>query len=396
MYSTVQMKKAGLQSRLWLSIIIIGVILLAIGLLIANPGKKTKLKKDNNQISLNKESQNAILLKDSNSQADTIQITAVGDIMFGSNFPTSATLPPDDGKSFMQEYTQDFKSGDIIFGNLEGVFMDSGGKPKGRGNNIYCFRQPVRYAEIYKNFGFNLLSIANNHMADFGSLGVESTSKTLDALGIPYAGSVAKPFTILTIKNKKIGFAAFSPHNGTANMNDYPAAKAVVQQLKKEVDIVIVSFHGGGEGEKYQHVTRQRELFYSQNRGNVYEFAHTMIDAGADVVLGHGPHVLRGVESYKNKFIAYSLGNFCTYGQFSLKGPNALAALLKININTNGDLLHTEVISGIQVGKGGPIKDPGNQAFLKLKELSNQDFPESPLVFSGNSIRYKKSLTQFH
>ena len=72
--------------------------------------------------------------------------------------------------------------------------------------------------------------------------------------------------------------------------------------------------------------------FYGENRGNAYAFARMAIDAGADVVLGSGPHVTRAVDLYKNRFIAYSLGNFCTYGMFNLDGPNGMAPLLALNI----------------------------------------------------------------
>src|SRR5690606_34469335 len=118
-----------------------------------------------------------------------------------------------------------------------------------------------------------------------------------------------------------------------------------VQNLKKKVDIVIVSFHGGAEGAKYEHITRKNEIFLNENRGNPFAFAHAMIDAGADIVLGHGPHVARAVEVYKNKFIAYSLGNFCTYGMFNLKGPNGIAPLLQVKLNGKGDFLYADIIS---------------------------------------------------
>ena len=114
----------------------------------------------------------------------------------------------------------------------------------------------------------------------------------------------------------KYGFAAFAPNNGTVSIHDLDEARRLVSQLDSVSDVVIVSFHGGAEGSKHQHVPRRNEIFYGEDRGNVYDFAHSMIDAGADIVFGHGPHVTRAVDIYKNRFIIYSLGNFCTYGPF--------------------------------------------------------------------------------
>ncbi|MHA3044893.1 CapA family protein [Riemerella anatipestifer] len=317
---------------------------------------------------------------------DSLNIIAVGDVMFGSNFPDPSFLPPDGGKELMAEFKPFTKDTDVVFANVEGVFLDSGGTPKGKGNNIFCFRQPTEMAKIYKDYGFNLLSLANNHMADFGQVGIESSQNTLRRLEIAFAGSKAQPYTQLIVNNKKVGFAAFAPHTGSQDMNDLETAISIVKELRKNNDFVIVSFHGGAEGAKHQRVTRKREFFYKQNRGNVYEFAHQMIDAGADVVLGHGPHVIRAVEMYKNKFIAYSLGNFCTYGQFNLKGDNALAPMLRIQLAPNGELVKVKVISGIQTGKGGPTLDSEQRAFHKIKELTELDFPETNLEFSNGFI----------
>lgn len=320
-------------------------------------------------------------------QADTLTINAVGDVMFGSNYPDLKDFPPDSGRHLLKEFSPFLRDGDITFGNVEGVFLDRGGTPKGSGGQVFSFRQPVRMAEYYKENGFNLLSVANNHMADFGPDGIASTDSTLARLGLSFAGSLSRPTSSLTVKGIKIGFAAFAPHKGCADLNDISAAVNTVKKLKAENDIVIVSFHGGAEGSKAQHVTRRTEIFYYQNRGNVYAFTHALIDAGADVAIGHGPHVVRAMELYKGKLIAYSLGNFCTYGKFSLNGMSSNAPLLKFSIDQKGNFLKGQIISGVQYGEGGPVLDEDNKAaFQRIKELSAADFPESPLVFSNGKI----------
>ena len=320
--------------------------------------------------------------------ADTISITAVGDIMFGSTFPPPGNLPPNDGKNLLAAFVDELKNSDATFGNSEGVFLDSAGTPKGNGGNVFCFREPVRYAQYFVDNGFTLLSVANNHVNDFGDSGMLSTIATMNNLQLHFAGMKTNPTTIITIRNSKIGLAAFAPHKGCVQMNDYAAAAASIRDLKKQCDIVMVSFHGGAEGKNAIHVLNQKEIFYNQNRGNVYEFAHKMIDAGADIVIGHGPHVARAMELYKHKFIAYSLGNFCTYGMFNLKGINGIAPLLKIRVDENGDFINGKITSIKQLGEGGPLHDNNHRAYKLIRRLTAEDFPGSHLIFpDGVSIQ---------
>ncbi len=322
---------------------------------------------------------------------DTISIAAVGDIMLGSAFPSVSNLPPDDAVNSFQAVDSLLK-GDIVFGNLEGCFLNSGNSNKCKGinpNSCFAFRMPDRYAAIYKKAGFNLLSIANNHVGDFDSRGRKNTARLLDSLQIHYAGQLNKPFEIFEKDSIKYAFCAFAPNENTVSIKDIEGAKELVAKLKGMADIVIVSFHGGGEGARFEHVTRQTEIFYNENRGNVYAFAHAVIDAGADVVLGHGPHVTRAVEVYKNKFIAYSLGNFCTYGMFSLGGPNGFAPLLQLKINAQGDFLYADVVSVKQDKINRLTVDRNNTAFNKIKTLTDADFPGHNLKFENNSIKLK-------
>ncbi|RYG12913.1 MAG: CapA family protein [Chitinophagaceae bacterium] len=322
---------------------------------------------------------------------DTLSIVAVGDIMLGSAFPSKTNLPPDDAvNSFAAVDT--FLRGDVVFGNLEGCFLNSGNSSKCTGlnpNSCYAFRMPDRYAGIIKKAGFNVLSVANNHVGDFDNRGRKNTAKILDSLQIKYAGQLNKPFDIFEVDSVKYAFCAFAPNENTVSIKNIDSAKLLVTKLKEQVDIVIVSFHGGGEGAKFEHVTRKTEIFYRENRGNVYAFAHGVIDAGADIVLGHGPHVTRAVEVYKNKFIAYSLGNFCTYGLFSLKGPNGFAPLLQLKLNSKGDFLYADVVSVKQEKISRLTVDENATAFKKLKTLTDIDFPDHNLSFENNRISLK-------
>lgn len=325
---------------------------------------------------------------------DTISINAVGDIMLGSAYPSKSTLPPDDAiNSF--KYVKQFLTGDIIFGNLEGCFLDKGKSTKCKdtiGNSCFAFRMPQRYAAIYKDAGFNLLSIANNHVGDFGFTGRKRSTEILDSLDIKYAGLTTHPYSLFEKDSIKYAFCAFSPNENTLSITNIDSAVQLVSFLKQQADIVIVSFHGGAEGARFEHITKADEIFYKENRGNVYSFAHAVIDAGADLVLGHGPHVTRAVEVYKNKFIAYSLGNFCTYGMFSLKGPNGFAPLLNIKLNSKGDFLYADVVSVKQDKIRRLTIDKTHTAYKKIVYLTNTDLPNNNLIFNDNSIRVKPQL----
>ncbi|GAA5027191.1 hypothetical protein GCM10011506_13550 [Marivirga lumbricoides] len=322
---------------------------------------------------------------------DTISIIGVGDIMIGTNFPNTSYLPSDSGKYMLAGVKSVLQDADLTFGNQEGVILNEGGVQKNCSNPDVCylFRSPEYLAKHYVDAGFDLMSLANNHAGDFGDAGRKNTMRVLEELGIHHAGQLAQPFTIFEKDNMKYGFVAFSPNTGTQSINNLTEAIGIVKHLDSLSDIVIVSFHGGAEGKSHQHVTRETEIFYGENRGNVYNFSHKMIDAGADVIFGHGPHVARAIEVYKNRFIAYSLGNFATYGRFNLRGESGLAPIVKIKVDDEGYFLEGKIISAIQAGAGIPEIDSDNRAALKIKELTEIDFPESKIMIDlkGN-IRY--------
>lgn len=322
---------------------------------------------------------------------DSIAIIGVGDVMIGTNFPNAGYLPSDSGKYMLAGVKDVLSSADLTFANQEGVILNEGGTQKQCSNPDVCyiFRSPEYLAQHYVDAGIDMMSLANNHAGDFGDEGRRNTMKTLDSLGIYHAGQLAQPYTTFTKERVKYGFAAFSPNNGTQSINDLEAAIAIVKHLDSLVDIIIISFHGGAEGSKYEHVTRQREVFYGENRGNVYEFSHALIDAGADIIFGHGPHVSRAIEVYKNKFIAYSLGNFATYGRFNLRGVNGLAPIAKIYVDSSGDFLSGRIISAKQIGAGIPELDADQTVAKKIKELTEADFPESKIsIDQQGNIRY--------
>ncbi|HPX59032.1 MAG TPA: CapA family protein [Bacteroidales bacterium] len=330
--------------------------------------------------------------KDTTSKSKTVKIIGVGDIMLGTNYPNSSYLPPNDGKDILLPVKEIISKGDVSFGNLEGVLLSGKGDVKKCSNPAICyaFKMPDHYVDYLVDAGFNLLSIANNHIRDFGSTGTANTIRILKESPMHYAGLEECPYATFEKNGIKYGFAAFAPNTGTVKINDYENARRIISYLDSISDIVIVSFHGGAEGSSKKHITRKTEMFLGENRGNPYEFARMAIDAGADVIFGHGPHVTRAIDIYQGRFIAYSLGNFATYGRFNLSGPNGLAPIIELNVNEKGEFISGKIHSTIQLGEGGPMIDEQNRVLKEIQNLTRTDIPECILhIESDGTITFK-------
>jgi len=320
---------------------------------------------------------------------DSICIVAVGDIMLGTSYPNKTTLPPDSALNSFKYVAQHLQNADLTFGNLEGTLVE-GGKPADYKLHLkskaYLFRMPVKYSEVLKNAGFDVLSLANNHIGDFADRGRESTVKALDNAGIHYAGLWEYPSTEFEIKGIKYGFCAFAPNSHTQSIFDLKGAAKIINQLKQRCDVVIVSFHGGAEGPAFEHVAVAGESYIGERRGDVRAFAHNAINSGADVVLGHGPHVSRAMEIYKNRLVAYSLGNFCTYRSIGIAGVTGIAPLLKVYVNKKGEFLSGNIVSVKQSRERRVEPDTLHRAAKRVKWLSTSDFPKSNLVISDTGV----------
>jgi poly-gamma-glutamate capsule biosynthesis protein CapA/YwtB (metallophosphatase superfamily) len=315
---------------------------------------------------------------------------AVGDIMMGTDFPKDR-LPPNDGKELFKDVKAILSSADLTIGNLEGVLLD-GGEPRKqcRDTSIcYLFRTPTKYGYNLVECGFDFISVANNHANDFGKAGIKSTKDILDKNGIQYSGRIGDT-AVKEVNGIKIGFIAFATSSGCYSLLNYRYAAGEIKALKKKCDVLIVSFHGGAEGMEALHVADSLEIAYGEKRGNVIRFSKNAIDAGADLVIGHGPHVPRAVELYKNKLIAYSLGNFCTYKGFSLEKAKGLAPILNVKLDGNGNFVEGKIISAKQVRPYGPLLDPNQSVYKLIQKLTNEDIKENKLLFSPDGSFTKK------
>jgi poly-gamma-glutamate capsule biosynthesis protein CapA/YwtB (metallophosphatase superfamily) len=315
-----------------------------------------------------------------------LRIRAVGDIMLGSAFP-EGYLPPDDAASSLSAVSSLLTDADLTFANLEGPLCDDGEttkcKPDKPPGSCYAFRSPTRYGQLLKDAGIDVVSTANNHAGDFGAACRDSTERTLDSLGIAHSGRPGDVAS-LSVSGSRVALIAFYTGESGHYLNDHPKAASLVQGLAANHDIVIVSFHGGAEGSKATHVPEGEEIFLGENRGDLRTFTHLVIDAGADLVIGHGPHVLRGMEVYRGRLIAYSLGNFATYGRFSLSGDLGTGAVLEARLAPDGTFQGGHLFSTHQSGKGIPEPDPTNRAVNLVRLLSAEDFPQVGAKISGD------------
>ena len=313
-----------------------------------------------------------------------IILSFVGDVMTGSDYPDKSYLPPNEGKDIFKSVENYFKNSDINFANLEGAIANTNTQSSKRSKNSYSFRMPPYMANRIAEAGFNIVAVANNHSRDFGDKGYKQTQEYLKNAEIKIVGNILNTATIIEIKNKKIGFLAFYYFSYANNsIQDITSAKALVEKTKKECDFLVVSFHGGAEGRNMFRVPKETEIFYGENRGDVYKFARAVSDAGADLIIGHGPHVLRAMEIYNNSFIAYSLGNFVGYKQFSLAGNNGISAILQITLNNNLKINSAKVIPIKLINGGIPSVDSSNEAIKKLNNYADLDFPNSGIKFNS-------------
>lgn len=311
----------------------------------------------------------------------TLTIAAVGDMMLGTDYPENR-LPDDDGETFLAHVAPVLRAADIAVGNLEGVLSDSA-EPAKRCKNLsacYLFRSPTRYAAHFKNAGFDALSLANNHARDFGEEGRTDTMLALSDYGIAHSGRV-DDFASLERKGLDIAFLAFAVTQNSNLVHDYPLAERIVREHAEKFDLVIVSFHAGAEGQGATRIPFAEEEYFGEPRGDVVRFGRGMVDAGADLVFGHGPHVVRAMERYKDRLIAYSLGNFATYYGISVADIKGIAPILVATIDSHGRFLSGRIHSTVQVRPGGPRDDREQRALRLVEELSVADFGRPGLRF---------------
>jgi poly-gamma-glutamate capsule biosynthesis protein CapA/YwtB (metallophosphatase superfamily) len=303
---------------------------------------------------------------------------------------SSFGMPPDGGRQSLAAVVDTLEAADLTIGNLEETMSTAGGSKCGAGSsNCYAFQAPPSMSSVLRAAGFDIMNLANNHAYDFGPVGRAQTVAALTRVKIASTGAPGQ-ITVLTAKGTRVAFLGFAPYPWAARLDKIPQAVALVRKAAKLADLVVVAIHAGGEGTSATHVPRGTEYFLGENRGNSRAFAHSVINAGADLVVGSGPHVLRGIEQYHGRLIAYSLGNFAGYRNFSMGGTLSLSGILRVVLNPDGGWESARLIAVELRGAGLPALDPSNASVRLVSQLSREDFGASAAILAGNGVIEKK------
>lgn len=314
-------------------------------------------------------------------EVEVLTLSWVGDMAFGSE----QGLPAGDVPGALKPL-KPFLRADVVTGNLEGTLATGGSsKCAGGRSDCYAFRAPPRYASGLRRMGFDLLNLANNHSNDYGETGQAQTTAALRDAGVDSTGRPGQ-ITVRRVQGARVAFVGFAPYPWAAPLLDIGAAQSLVREARDQADLVVVMFHGGAEGADKTHVPFGTETAFGEDRGNLRAFAHGVIDAGAGLVLGSGPHVIRGVERYRRKMIAYSLGNFAGPNTLSTGGVTALSAILRVRITSDGDVLGGRWVPVRLVRPGIPRYDPTHASAELVRQLSLSDFRDRFSIFSDGRI----------
>ncbi|MEO6055461.1 MAG: CapA family protein [Gemmatimonadales bacterium] len=334
-----------------------------------------------------------------------VRLAFVGDVNLGTTTLPDG-VPPDSGRGLL-DAARPALVGDLVVGNFEGVLADTGTsekcermrleaearQPRSRPRphphphqpadttatpaGCYVFRTPTALASRLVEAGFTHLNLANNHANDFGAAGRETTERILDSLGLGRYGPLGQ-IAIDTVRRGDsvtvVGLVGFATYPFAYDLLDIEQSAAVVDSVRPLVDLLVVTFHGGAEGVRALHVSETAESLGREPRGDLRRWARAVIDAGADAVIGHGPHVLRGIESYRGRPVVYSLGNFVTYRGFNLEGPLGVTGVLQLEFAPDRRLRRARLVPMVQRPREGPAPDPERTALGLVGRLSSEDF----------------------
>lgn len=353
------------------------------------------------------------------SQDAFLRIRSVGDMMI-ANAPTNE-IPQ---HFFFSKVAHVLRDADITFGNHEGTLCDQeimGRKCKAGQNGLcYAFRSPTHMVNQFKEAGFDVLHLANNHIYDYYEGCADETMAAIEGVGLSAIGLLPKSRTSnggnsmdhlkLTSRevrfgNKRVIFVGFhysQVMNRVISIRELSVVSSLIKALDGRDVILVASMHAGAEGAGMTKTPNADEIHMGENRGNMQKFAKTAIDAGADLIIGHGPHVLRGMEVYNNKLIVYSLGNFATYTHFSFAAPMQLGAIVEAGLDEQGNFVNGEIFSTHQYwlknSRGGRLHveldlDSRRLGQAEIIRLSNIDFPNTSPRFESSGKFYPRNAS---
>lgn len=300
-----------------------------------------------------------------------ITLEWVGDIALS----TQRGLPPGGLVRALSPVRPLLRHAEITVGNLEGTLSIGGASKCGGigGGDCFAFQAPPSIADELKALGFKIVNQANNHSLDYGASGRAQTIDALRRAGVAHTGLPGE-ITILHVHGERVACVGFAPYTYDANLLDIPAARALVRRARAQAPLVVVIIHAGAEGANQLHTPRGTQYYLGEDRGDARAFAHAVIQAGASIVLGSGPHVIRGIERYGGRLIAYSLGDFVGYHTLADAGVLSESAILRVTLGPGGHVLSGRWIP-IKLVEGLPRPDPSNASARLVSQLSREDFP---------------------
>lgn len=304
-----------------------------------------------------------------------------GDTTLGSSFG----LPPQDGFAVLRKVAPLLGAADISAVNSEGTYATGGTSKCGSppSENCFAFRAPPQNTTALRRAGVDIVNLANNHAFDFGAIGLGQTVTALKRHRVAVTGRPGE-ITVLPLDGAKVAFVGFAAYPWASSIIDLAGVRALIARAAKRANVVVAFMHAGAEGADKTHVPVGGEEAFGEQRGDSRAFAHTAIDAGADLVLGSGPHVVRGIEVYKGRLVAYSLGNLGGYRNFATGGNLSLSGILRTTLDEDGAFLSGRFSSLTLDVANIPAVDPTGKTAKLITELSRSDFGDGGAVIRSS------------
>jgi hypothetical protein len=330
------------------------------------------------------------------------RVCAGGDVTLGTNLDTTwvftasarlgrrvAAFPDPD--SLLAPLAPLVADADVLMLNVESAIgRGPVSRQKCAPGSTACFAfrsEPAAAAALRRLAGAAPLvgNVANNHARDAGVDGWYATMRHLRDAGARVTGADTLATPVPTAWGDTVAFLGFSPWTGPDSRNT-AAVRRHVARAAARWRYVVVSVHLGAEGRGAQHTYNAPEVFLGEDRGNPVAFAHAAVDAGASVVFGHGPHVLRAAEWYGRGLIFYSLGNLLTYGPFTLADPLNRGAIACADLDAAGGVAYAELRPTRQTPPGIVRPDSSGTASALVHALGGEDFPFTSARVSTNGV----------
>jgi hypothetical protein len=269
-------------------------------------------------------------------------------------------------------------------------------KPPSAGAHCFVLRQPASAAAALRKLGDSatvvVANVANNHAHDAGDDGFVHSVHLLREAGLLVTGADTVPSLAITKRGDTIAVLGFSAWS-SPGVGDLGAVQRIVAAAHARYGRVIVTAHMGAEGASAQRTGDSTEHYVGEDRGNPVAFAHAAIDAGAWLVIGHGPHVLRAAEWRDSALAFYSLGNLVNYGPFNLAEPRNSGVVMCATLDSLGAPGHVMLESTLQLSEGIVRADSSGRARVLLDSLSSLDFPSTGVTVDSTGAVQRRTIS---